>query len=195
MSFHSHTLRRPGAEMIALLSVALLAGCGASGTSAPSTSPPGTPAGTSAPGSGTATPTPAAAVLTTCVTSAEIATLTGTTFPAPQQSSSTGYLLCNYNDPTSGATLVIEVESAPGTSDSALQIAASAGASAFNVTATSVSGLGDAAYIFTGDDASTNASGVATTGLEVLDGSELVDVTAGLTPAAVESVASYVLAQ
>ena len=90
---------------------------------------------------------------------------------------------------------MIEVESAPGTTASALQVAAGAAAEAFNVTPSAVSGLGDAAYIYTGDDASTNASGVATTGLEVLDGSELIDVTAELTPAEVQAVASYVLAQ
>ena len=195
MSFHPPTLRRPGAGVIALLGVLLLAGCGASSTSAPSTSSPSTAAGTSTPSSGTATPAPAAGTVpTTCATPAEIATLTGTTFPAPQQSSATGTLLCSYNDTTSGANLVIEFASAPGVTASVLETAADAAASAYSVTPSSISGFGDAAYIFTGNDASTNASGVATTVLTILDGSEEIDITAELTPAEVQAVATYVLA-
>ena len=189
MSFHSPTLRHPGAAGIGLLSVLLLAACGASSTTAPSTSSPSTAAGTSTPSSSAATPTSAAAAgSTTCPTSAEIATLTGTTFPAPQQASSTGSLVCSYNDTTSGANLVIEVTAAPGTTASALQIA-------YKVTASSVSGFGSAAYAFTADDASTNSSGVATSVILILDGSDLIDITAELTLAKVEAVATHVLAQ
>jgi hypothetical protein len=175
--------------------VLLLAACGASSTTAPSTSSPSTAAGTSTPSSSAATPTSAAAVSTTCPTSAEIATLTGTTFPAPQQASSTGSLVCSYNDTTSGANLVIGVTAAPGTTASALQIAVDAAASADNVTPSSVSGFGSAAYAFTADDASSNPSGVATSVIEILDGSDLIDITAALTLAEVEAVATHVLAQ
>ena len=195
MSFHSPTLRHPGAAGIGLLSVLLLAACGASSTTAPSTSSPSTAAGTSKPSSSAATPTSAAAaVSTTCPTSAEIATLTGTTFPAPQQASSTGSLVCSYNDTTSGANLVFEVTAAPGTTAGALQIAAGTAASPFKVTASSVSGFGSAAYAFTANDASTNSSGVATSVILILDGSDLIDITAELTLAKVEAVATYVLA-
>jgi hypothetical protein len=176
------------------LSVLLLAACGASSTTAPSTSSPSTAAGTSKPSSSAATPT-SAAVSTTCPTSAEIATLTGTTFPAPQQASSTGSLVCSYNDTTSGANLVIGVTAAPGTTASALKIAVDAAASADNVTPSSVSGFGSAAYAFTADDASSNPSGVATSVIEILDGSDLIDITAALTLAEVEAVATHVLAQ
>ena len=193
MSFHSPTLRHPGAAGIGLLSVLLLAACGASSTTAPSTSSPSTAAGTSKPSSSAATPT-SAAVSTTCPTSAEIATLTGTTFPAPQQASSTGSLVCSYNDTTSGANLVFEVTAAPGTTAGALQIAAGTAASPFKVTASSVSGFGSAAYAFTANDASTNSSGVATSVILILDGSDLIDITAELTLAKVEAVATYVLA-
>ena len=196
MSFHSPTLRHPGAAGIGLLSVLLLAACGASSTTAPSTSSPSTAAGTSKPSSSAATPTSAAAaVSTTCPTSAEIATLTGTTFPAPQQASSTGYLLCSYNDTTSGANLVIGVTAAPGSSASTLKIAVDTLASAANVTASSVSGFGSAAYAYTADDASANPNGVATSVIEILDGSNLIDITAALTLAEVEAVATHVLAQ
>ncbi len=194
MSFHSPTLRHPGAAGIGLLSVLLLAACGASSTTAPSTSSPSTAAGTSKPSSSAATPT-SAAVSTTCPTSAEIATLTGTTFPAPQQASSTGYLLCSYNDTTSGANLVIGVTAAPGSSASTLKIAVDTLASAANVTASSVSGFGSAAYAYTADDASANPNGVATSVIEILDGSNLIDITAALTLAEVEAVATHVLAQ
>ena len=194
MSFHSPTLRHPGAAGIGLLSVLLLAACGASSTTAPSTSSPSTAAGTSKPSSSAATPT-SAAVSTTCPTSAEIATLTGTTFPAPQQASSTGYLLCSYNDTTSGANLVIGVAAAPGSSASTLKIAVDTLASAANVTASSVSGFGSAAYAYTADDASANPNGVATSVIEILDGSNLIDITAALTLAEVEAVATHVLAQ
>jgi hypothetical protein len=178
------------------LSVLLLAACGASSTTAPSTSSPSTAAGTSTPSSSAATPTStAAAVSTTCPTSAEIATLTGTTFPAPQQASSTGSLVCSYNDTTSGANLVIEVTAAPATTASALKIAAGAAASAYNVTASSVSGFGSAAYAFIAGDASTNSSGVATSVILILNGSDLIDITAELTLADVEAVATHVLGQ
>jgi hypothetical protein len=49
--------------------------------------------------------------------------------------------------------------------------------------------------VFTADDASTNASGVATSAIAIVDGSELIDITAELTLAEVEAVATYVLAQ
>jgi hypothetical protein len=90
---------------------------------------------------------------------------------------------------------VIEVTAAPGTTASALQIAAGAAASAYKVTASSVSGFGSAAYAFTADDASTNSSGVATSVILILDGSDLIDITAELTLAKVEAVATHVLAQ
>jgi hypothetical protein len=63
-----------------------------------------------------------------------------------------------------------------------------------NTAASSVSGLGDAAYISTRDNARTNASGVATTNLMILDGSTLIDLTGELTVPQVEAVAHYVLA-
>ena len=68
-------------------------------------------------------------------------------------------------------------------------------ASAANVTASSVSGFGSAAYAYTADDASANPNGVATSVIEILDGSNLIDITAALTLAEVEAVATHVLAQ
>ena len=90
---------------------------------------------------------------------------------------------------------MIEVTAAPATTASALKIAAGAAASAYNVTASSVSGFGSAAYAFTAADASSNPSGVATSVIEILDGSDLIDITAELTLADVEAVATHVLGQ
>jgi len=99
-------------------------------------------------------------------------------------------------DPTSGANLVIEFTSVSeaSASASALKIAADSQANAEKTTAVAVSGLGNAAYSFTLNDASTNSSGVATTSLEILDGSKLIDITAEATVAQVDAIARYVLA-
>jgi hypothetical protein len=111
-------------------------------------------------------------------------------------SKASGTVLCNYNDPTTGANVVIEFASVSGASAtaSALKIAADSQASAENTTTSAVSGLGNAAYITTLKDASTNSDGVATTILEMLDGSKLIDITAENTVAQVEAIARYLLA-
>src|ERR1700728_1478522 len=48
------------------------------------------------------------AVSTTCPSSAEITATAGSAYPAPTVSNSSGTVLCNYSDPTTGANLVIE---------------------------------------------------------------------------------------
>ena len=52
-----------------------------------------------------------------------------------------------------------------------------------------VPGFGDAAYLFTLKDASTNASGIATTVMLIEVGSTLIDITAQATPAHTEALA------
>jgi hypothetical protein len=138
----------------------------------------------------------AGAVSATCPSSAEITAMAGSAYPAPTVSKSSGTVLCNYSDPTSGANLVIEFTSVSGASASAsaLKIAADSQANAEKTTAVAVSGLGNAAYSFTLNDASTNSSGVATTSLEILDGSKFIDITAEATVAQVDAIARYVLA-
>ena len=132
-------------------------------------------------------------VSATCPTAAEIAPAAGTTYPAPQVETASGTTICNYNDANSGANLVLEFAPSGGTSAGVLKSVASSQASAQHVTASPVSGLGNAAYIFTLNDASTNSSGVATVSLEILDGSKLIDITAEATVAQTEAVAHYVL--
>jgi hypothetical protein len=136
------------------------------------------------------------AVSATCPSSAEITATAGSAYPAPTVSKSSGTVLCSFSDPTTGANLVIEFTSVPGASASArvLKIAADSQANAQKTKAVAVSGLGNAAYLFTLKDASTNSSGVATTSLEILDGSKLIDITAEATVAQVEAIARYVLA-
>lgn len=124
-----------------------------------------------------------------------MAALVGTTFPAPTVSSSSGTVVCNFNDTTSGANVAIDFTSAPGTTAGAMQTAFESQAKAQNVTATAVPGVGDAAFIFTLDDASTNASGVATSTMEILAGSELIALSGEVTAAQMEALARYLVAQ
>lgn len=100
----------------------------------------------------------------------------------------------SYADPTAGANLVSLLTPAPGTSASTLESVAESQATDQDSTAAPVSGFGDAAYIFTSADASTNSSGVATTVMMVQDGSKLIDITAEATGAQVQAVAHYVFA-
>jgi len=181
MSFDDPTRHPFRPVAIVLLFVLILAGCSSSGPSTPSKS------------AATAPTTSAKAVSATCPTAAQIASAAGTTFPAPQAESSSGTLLCNYNSTTTDVNMVLEISSAPGTSASALKAAADSQAQSQNTPVAPVSGLGDAAYMLTKNDASTNASGVATTILMILDGSKIIDITAEMTPTQVQAVGHYVL--
>lgn len=100
----------------------------------------------------------------------------------------------SYADPTTGANLVILLTPAPGTSASTLESVADCQDTAQDTTAAPVSCFGDAAYIFTLADASTNSRGVATTVMMVQDCSKLIDITAEATGAQVQAVAHYVFA-
>jgi hypothetical protein len=104
--------------------------------------------------------------------------------------------VCNYNNPTTGANVVMDYTSVSGAAATAgaLKIAADSQASAQKAKASAVSGLGNAAYITTLNDGSTNSDGVATTILEILDGSKFIDITAENTVAQVEALARYLLA-
>jgi hypothetical protein len=131
----------------------------------------------------------------TCPTSAAITAAAGTAYPAAKASSNSGTVLCNYSDSKTGANLVLMFSpAASGTSASTLKMVMDMQAKAQNTTAAPVSGLGAAAYMFTLADARTNASHVATTMLMILDGSQLINITAQATFAQVQAVARYVLA-
>jgi MinD superfamily P-loop ATPase len=115
------------------------------------------------------------------------------TYPAPTKQASSGSLLCTYADPTSGANLVMVITSAPGTTPSVLQAVAQSQATAQHVTASSVSGLGDAAYSMTLDDAATNSLHVATSIVLAVKGSVSYDVTAEASLTQVEAVVRLLL--
>ena len=101
--------------------------------------------------------------------------------------------MCNYSDPTTSANAVLEIATTPGLSASLLKTTADAQASAQQVTPTALPGIGDAAYQWVLNDASTNVSHVATTTLIFSVGTTLIDITAEATPAHVQALAHAVL--
>jgi hypothetical protein len=123
----------------------------------------------------------------TCPTAAVISAALGSTYPAPQSSTGAGMVSCSYNNPNTSANAVLGFSKATGITAAVLKSTAQSQAQAQHVAARPVAGLGDAAYIFTLTDASTNSSGVATTVLLIKSGSTLVDITAEASPAQAEA--------
>lgn len=130
----------------------------------------------------------------TCPTAAEINAATGLNLPTPQSSSSSGLVTCNYNNPTTGANVVVAVGPSHGITPAELKKVADSSAQAEGVSATALSGYGQVAYLTTLDDASTNSDGVATSIIEMVAGSHFYDITAEATPTQVEAIAHYLLA-
>ncbi len=180
---------------LCLACMLLVVGCSKSGSSASGASSTTTPgaSSTTTPGGSSTTTSAASTVSTTCLSVSEMAALVGTTFPAPQVSSGSGSTLCSYSDTSSGANVVLEFTKADGTTASALKSAMESQSATQHATATAVSGLGDAPYMFTLDDASTNSSGIATTKMEILDGSWIIDCGGEETVAHVEALATYLV--
>lgn len=183
---------RLAALAVPLLSALLLAGCSSSGSSSGSTS---TTTATSSTGTASSptTTSSASTVSQTCPSAAVVTAALGTTYPAPKSNSSAGTVICTYNDPSTSANLVLGFSNVAGLNAATLKSTADSQASAQQVTASAISGFGDAAYTFTMNDASTNASGIATTVMLVQVGSTLVDITAQATPAHVQALAHVVL--
>jgi hypothetical protein len=200
MSIDSSTRRRRGTTTTLALSLACLAlaaGCNSSKSTA-SSSPTKAAAGAATTAAGAATsaaPTVASggSLKAVCPSAAEISTALGQTFPAPNQTSGGGELICNYTNSGSG-NLVIAFTTLPASAVGAFQEAMTSEAQAQGVDTVAVSGIGDSAYKYTLKDASTNASGVATTVLAFLVGSEDVDLTGEATVAQIETVAHDILA-
>jgi hypothetical protein len=164
-----------------------MAGCSSASSSSTTTSPPTTANPASGDGATSATAASSGATLTACPTAAVVSAALGSAYPAPQSSSASGELSCNDNDPNTSANAVLGFSKAPGLTLAVLKSTADGQASAQSVTASPVSGLGDGAYLFTLNDASTNSSGVATTTLLIKSGATLVDITAEATPAQVQA--------
>jgi hypothetical protein len=104
----------------------------------------------------------------------------GSAYPNPTVQSDAGFLTCTYSDPTTGANLVISATTEVGVTASTIQAVAKSQATAQGVSATSVSGLGDAAFAFTLND-------VATTSIEFIQGSNVIDITAEATLSQIEA--------
>jgi hypothetical protein len=170
MSIHTAIHRLDGAPAIPFFVASLLACCLGSGLSASSNS------------------------TAACPTSAQISAVAGAAYPAPRVSSDSGTVLCNYSDAKTGANLVIMFSPASGSTASTLKTVADIQANAQHTTAAPVPGLGSAAFMFTLADARTTASHVATTMLMILDGSNLINITAQATAAQVQAIARYILA-
>ena len=176
---------------LSILCGVVLAACGSASPSASSSGAATSPGTSTSSGAGSSSGN--SAVPTTCPPQAAVSAAAGMTYPAPSQQASSGSLFCTYADPTSGANLVMVITAAPGTTASVLQAVAQSQATAQHVTASSVSGLGDAAYSMTLDDATTNSLHVATSIVVALKGSVTYDVTAEATLPQVEAVVRLLL--
>jgi|HubBroStandDraft_5_1064220.scaffolds.fasta_scaffold274683_1 hypothetical protein len=186
---------RQAKTVLMAAAVIALAGCGSSAATANSTATVSAPTA-SAPTAGTsssaATAAPVAAagsgsVKAACPSTAEVSSAIGQTYPAAKQISGSGDLTCTY-DNSAGNVLVVLFAAAPGSTGADLKVAMDAQAKGQNVTDNAVSGLGDAAYEF-----SSTTSGTVQTIVDLLAGSEDIDVTSQASVAQTEALAHDIL--
>ncbi len=192
MTHNASNRRLRLAVAASVLCGAFLAACG---SAAPSTSSSGA---TSPPGGSTssaAATSSGSSALPTCPTGAAVSAVAGATYPDPTVQSSSGFLTCTYEDPTSGANLVIVGTTEAGVSASTIQQVVASQAAAQHATASSVSGLGSAAFSFTLNDAATNSKHVDTTVVEFIQGSNILDITAEASLSQVEAVGHLLIGQ
>jgi hypothetical protein len=191
MQRHAPT-RRHLSITFAIAGGAVLAACG----SAPAaTSSNGGAGSTTAPTSGAAATSSGTSALPSCPTGAAVSAAAGTSYPDPTVQSSAGFLTCTYEDSSTGANLVIVGTSEAGVTAATVQAVVQSQAAAQHVTASSVSGLGSAAFTFTLNDAANNVLHVDTTVVEFIQGSNILDITAEATLAQVEAVGHLLLGQ
>jgi hypothetical protein len=196
---HAKALR---ATLLCAALVPLVAACGAksSGSASTAAGAAGTAhvssssAATAQAASSTAANT-ASKVSITCPTAAAISAAAGGKYPAPATEVADGDTSCDYSDASTGANLSVIIAPAAGITAAELQESISSQAQAVGGKAEQVSGIGTTAYIFTGDDASTNSDGIATTMVGALSSQFYVIVGGELSPTADEAVARLVLAQ
>ena len=128
-----------------------------------------------------------------CPSASAVTAATGESMPAPTVDTGT-FVTCNYNNESSGNNLVIVISPANAMTPALVQTAANSEASAQNTSASAVSGLGTAAFIFTiPGSAGGSTNNIATTNLSILAGSELIDLTGPMTQAHIEAVAHLVV--
>jgi hypothetical protein len=192
MTSNAPTRHPPVAVALAAVFGALVAACG---SASPATTSSGAAAPTGAPtssGGGTSSGTTA---LPTCPTGAALSAAIGSPYPDPTVQSDTGFLTCTYSDSTDGANLVITATTEVGVTASTIQAVAQSQAAAQGVTASSVSGLGDAAFSFTLNDSATNFDHIDTTSVEFIQGSNVIDITAEATLAQIEAAGHLLIGQ
>ncbi len=115
----------------------------------------------------------AASVPKTCPAASSIQKAAGTTLKRTSAETSKAALLCSYQAAKFG-NVVITAGPLPGVSASAFAEVVQLEAKKAHLT--KISGIGQLAYEFTQNNAKSNASGVATTGVFTLVGSEEFDV-------------------
>jgi hypothetical protein len=197
---HAKALR---ATLLCAALVPLVAACGAKSSASDSTAVGAAAGTTHASASAAATAqaanstaaSPAAGASATCPSAAAISAAAGGSYPAPKVQNASGDTLCDYSDASTGANLNIVIAPAAGITDAALQEAIASQAQAVGGKAKQLSGLGTTAYIFTGNDASTNSDGIATTMIGALSSQFYVIVGGELSPTADEAVARLILSE
>lgn len=187
------------ATLLCAALVPLVAACGAKSSGSSSTAAGAAAGATHASASSAATAqavtSTVAKVSATCPTAAAISAAAGGKYPAPATEVADGDTSCNYSDASTGANLNLIIAPAAGITVAGLQVAMASQAKAVGGTAKQISGIGTTAYIFTGDDASTNSDGIATTMVGALSSQYYIIVGGELSPTADEAVARLVLAQ
>ena len=195
-------LSLPAVAVVSLACLGLLAGCSSSGASPAAAGSPAQPSAGN-PSAVTAVTSAAAAAagsnagsatgsLSSCPSVAVAQAALGYSFSAPTKNGSDGSLVCNYSD-SAGDNLVIVVAPLPGGTSAMLKLAMDSQAQAQKVSASEVSGLGDAAYAFTMNDAASNPDHQASSNLAVLVGNEDLDITATAPMDKVEALARAVI--
>ena len=167
----------------------------ASATAAPATAASPAAASATAPAQASPSATAAAAgsgASPTCPLAAAITAAVGSPYPAPVSNSGAGLLECVYaND---SVNLVMSFAPPATVTAAVLKEVVDSQAHAQGVTDSAVSGIGNAAYIFTMNDAATNSSHVATTTLGLIAPNRYVVIVGQISVPQIEAVARLTIA-
>jgi hypothetical protein len=128
-----------------------------------------------------------------CPSGSEVNSDLGLTLSGPAKKSGGGLDECDYDNQTTSVTFIIAITKVPGLTPSALKAVYASQAKAQKVPDQADPGLGDAAYSFTQDDASTNASGKPTAVLGILFGDTQIAMTGEVSLGGMETLAAAML--
>jgi hypothetical protein len=173
--------------LIGMAAIGLLTGC----TSSPTAAGNASSAGSSSTGSGGSASSGASSL--SCPTAAEANADLGISLTGPVKKSGGGLQECDYADKATSVTMVMSITKVPGLTRAALKSAYAAEAKAARVPYQADPGLGDAAFSFTQNDASTNASGKPTAVLGILSGDTQLAMTGEVSLGGMETLASEML--